>query len=295
MSSSTGQNERRKSSRARRIPAVSGLVRYETAAGIWEKAPAEIVNAADSGVGVRVGLRLQAGQAVLLEYAGGESPAGRRPKGRVAWCRALSDGRFLAGLAMDTEEGPSPIAGAEMEDHYEILEVNPSASFDTIHKIYRILAQRLHPDNPDTGSDEAFKRLVKAYQVLSSPESRASFDVRRNQREAKHFQLFDAASATPGLESEQKKRSGILALLYGRRLRSPEKPLVTLHEMEQLLGVPREHLEFPLWYLREQGWIVRGDNAQFSITVKGVEQAEITGTWQPASIQSSRLIAAASK
>ena len=43
---------------------------------------------------------------------------------------------------------------------------------------------------------------------------------------------------------------------------------------EQLLGVPREHLEFSLWYLKEQGMIVRSDSGKFQITIKGVDQAE---------------------
>ena len=44
--------------------------------------------------------------------------------------------------------------------------------------------------------------------------------------------------------------------------------------MEDLLGCPREHLEFSLWYLKENGLVVRQDNGRFTVTVKGVDWAE---------------------
>jgi hypothetical protein len=49
---------------------------------------------------------------------------------------------------------------------------------------------------------------------------------------------------------------------------------MTIHELEDLLGVPREHLEFNLWYLKEGGLVTRGDNGRCAITVKGVDEAE---------------------
>ncbi len=48
---------------------------------------------------------------------------------------------------------------------------------------------------------------------------------------------------------------------------------MNLKEIEELLGVPKEHLEFTLWYLRESQQIQRSDNARFEITLKGVEAA----------------------
>jgi DNA-binding IclR family transcriptional regulator len=65
-----------------------------------------------------------------------------------------------------------------------------------------------------------------------------------------------------------------LNLLYVKRMQTPESPAMSLTELEDLLGCPREHLEFPLWYLREQGWVARSDNARFAITAKGVDEAE---------------------
>ena len=40
-------------------------------------------------------------------------------------------------------------------DHYELLQVSPTAEIDTIHRVYRLLAQRFHPDNRETGNATA--------------------------------------------------------------------------------------------------------------------------------------------
>ena len=43
--------------------------------------------------------------------------------------------------------------------------------------LYRLLAQRWHPDNRETGDVEKFRAVHNAYLVLSDPEKRAQFDV----------------------------------------------------------------------------------------------------------------------
>jgi hypothetical protein len=47
-----------------------------------------------------------------------------------------------------------------------------------------------------------------------------------------------------------------------------------LRDLEELLGVPKEHLEFTLWYLKEGQFAVRSDNGRVTITLKGVDLAE---------------------
>jgi hypothetical protein len=64
-------------------------------------------------------------------------------------------------------------------------------------------------------------------------------------------------------------------------LREAENPGMNMIEMEALLGTPREHLDFTMWFLKEQGWVVRTDSGRYSITVKGVEQAEKLQVWAP--------------
>lgn len=61
---------------------------------------------------------------------------------------------------------------------YEVLGVRASASAADIQKAYRALAKKLHPDlNPgDTASEEKFKEVTAAYDLLRDPEKRKRFD-----------------------------------------------------------------------------------------------------------------------
>ena len=64
-----------------------------------------------------------------------------------------------------------------MSDHYTTLGVQRDASADEIKKAYRKLARELHPDvNPDAASSEKFKSVTTAYEVLSDPQKRQSYD-----------------------------------------------------------------------------------------------------------------------
>ena len=65
-----------------------------------------------------------------------------------------------------------------MKDPYEILGVARTASPEDIRKAYRRLAKKLHPDlNPgNKESEERFKEVASAYDLLSDPDKRQRFD-----------------------------------------------------------------------------------------------------------------------
>ena len=75
-----------------------------------------------------------------------------------------------------------------MKDFYHILGVPRSASATDIKKAYRRLAKQYHPDvskgNKET--EEKFKEISEAYNVLSDPEQRKKYD------------LYGNAAAGPG-------------------------------------------------------------------------------------------------
>ena len=64
----------------------------------------------------------------------------------------------------------------EKRDYYEVLGVARDAGANDIKKAYRALARKFHPDNKETGSEEQFKELTEAYEVLSDTDKRSMYD-----------------------------------------------------------------------------------------------------------------------
>jgi molecular chaperone DnaJ len=63
-------------------------------------------------------------------------------------------------------------------DYYGVLGVRRDADPDEIKKAYRRLARELHPDvNPDPQTQERFKEINQAYEVLSDPGKRQMYDM----------------------------------------------------------------------------------------------------------------------
>jgi curved DNA-binding protein len=80
-----------------------------------------------------------------------------------------------------------------MHDHYKTLGLSSAATREEIRRAYRILARRYHPDvNPGKATDEKFRQISEAYEVLSDPERRKQYDDERNVQES-FSSAFDKA------------------------------------------------------------------------------------------------------
>jgi curved DNA-binding protein CbpA len=167
------------------------------------------------------------------------------------------------------------MAERQPNDHYETLQISPNADADTIQRVFRLLAQRFHPDNKETGNADRFRALHEAYSVLSVPEKRAQYDVHHQALRQERWRFVaSAATADNELEMEQQLRCTILEILYSRRRAEPGSPAFSNYELSQLTGRPREHLEFSIWYLIQKKWVTRDDQSGLTITVDGVDFIE---------------------
>lgn len=164
--------------------------------------------------------------------------------------------------------------GTSTVDYYEFLQISPNADAETIHRVYRFLAARLHPDNSETGHEENFRLLRVAYDVLADPRRRAEYDATRSRSQAPPEPLATTIDFMDALDGELNRRLAVLAVLYYRRRTNPTFPEVNLSEIEERMGFPRDYLDFTLWYLQRKGYVSKADNAQYTLTVEGVDFVE---------------------
>lgn len=276
-------SERTQRRKARRDSGGRRVVRIEVKDGMGHPrwVTADLIEISESGAGVLLARMLEPGAVVVFRGKPAENAEELRVRARVAWC-AEESGKFRAGLEFLDESSDfahrQPASQPAALDCYEVMQLSPNADADTVHRVYRILAQRYHPDNRSSGDSESFMQLTEAYRILGDPERRAGYDARYRQDKRVQWNIFEKPQSGLGAEGERRKRSGILDLLYNKLLHDPEHPTMTIQEFESMLGCPREHLQAAIWYLRGKGHIQRSDNGRYAITVEGVDEAESRNT-----------------
>jgi hypothetical protein len=236
-----------------------------------------------TGEVLRIQVAAALGTDLVVSIAGEiDLGAGRVPvlgKYRVDECKLTGPSRYLVELRPEEPAAPAhppreSRQTAEELDYYEILQVSRHADTETIHRVFHILAQRYHPDNHATGSQDRFRQVVEAHAVLCDATRRAAFDVRLAGEDKTRLKIFDSLQSTQGVQAELRKRQGILRLLYSKRLTDPNQPALRGRDFAEMLGCPTEHLEFSFWFLREIKLISRADNNQYEITCHGVAAFE---------------------
>ncbi|HJY31123.1 MAG TPA: DnaJ domain-containing protein [Pyrinomonadaceae bacterium] len=159
-------------------------------------------------------------------------------------------------------------------DFYEVLQVSDAAEPETINRVYRIFAQRYHPDNRETGNEARFREITEAYQILSNPEKRAQYDATNEKRRRDRWRVVsEGATSENNFELEQAVRLTVLEALYTQRRIEPGNPGIYLRELERMVGRPREHLEFTLWFLNQKK-LINSDDSRMYLTADGAEYLE---------------------
>ena len=163
----------------------------------------------------------------------------------------------------------------EIPDYYELLEISPQATQETIHRVYRYMSARYHPDVVGTGNLEKFTQITSAHKVLSDPDRRSEYDAQRATRQPRiQNPMSSSVDFMDQGEGDLNRRLAVLAILYYRRRMYPNNPEVSLNEIEQRMGFPRDYLDFTTWYLAKKKYITKADNSDFTLTIEGVDFIE---------------------
>ena len=113
-----------------------------------------------------------------------------------------------------------------MQDHYEILGLDPSATADEIRRAFRRLALIYHPDvNRSPDAVGTFQNINSAYQVLIDPVKRAEYDAQRS------------ATGSPSSASFSDGQLDVRRFYFERRVRAAGNPRSTWNYYD-VLGLP---------------------------------------------------------
>jgi len=162
----------------------------------------------------------------------------------------------------------------KFQDHYHVLGVPGNSTPEAIHAAYSQLARKFHPNNKETGDAEKFNAVTQAYEVLADPAARAAFDSGRSGPKDDGPPRFSGQDFFGGVEKFMACRQSVLSVLYDRRWTSPRTPGLSVRQLETMMAVPSEQLQFTLWYLKQKGWVVADDKSNLSITVVGMDVLE---------------------
>ena len=151
-----------------------------------------LVDVIDGGIGLELPTRVESGAIVVVGGKLGQDRTADQLKAVVRWCTERTDGTFRAGLEFLV--APTSPAKTDTLDCYRTMQLSPDADSAAVSRAYRLLALRYHPDNLETGNSEMFLRLSEAYQILSDPQKRANYDLRRRDAQRPSRTIFTRAS-----------------------------------------------------------------------------------------------------
>lgn len=141
---------------------------------------------------------------------------------------------MVGDLGSDKGIGRSPVT----PDLYALLGVAPGASREAIGRAYRRLARASHPDvrPDDPGASARFRAITGAYEVLSDPARRASYD--RAARPRRGTWPIVVSVDRPERQPEPQQTSPRLAALWVGSVRVERSPGPASENARSRFGSP---------------------------------------------------------
>jgi curved DNA-binding protein CbpA len=162
----------------------------------------------------------------------------------------------------------SSSVGGKFQDHYIVLGVEPNADSAAIQAAYAKLTEK------HAGDKGKLDTLTQAFEVLSDPALRESFDQVKGVDKEGGNPKFSGAEFFDALEQSAGLRAAVLCILYDRMRVKSFKPSLSMRNLEGMLHVKGEALNFGLWYLKKRGFVFNDDKSSLAITVEGMDYLE---------------------
>lgn len=172
--------------------------------------------------------------------------------------------QYRLGIEFMEKAATDPPDTAAEPDHHELLRAGVAGDYDRVDRLYRVLAVRYHPDNPETGNSEVYLRIGEAYRILAASQSQTHGTGVEKPATGSGWQ--------EGIRELDDKKVAVLAMLYQRRMSDFRNAVVSAMELESLTGLPAVEVGFILWYLREKGAVNLCDgSSDYAISATGVD------------------------
>lgn len=159
----------------------------------------------------------------------------------------------------------------KFQDHYKVFGVDPKASTDEIHAAYRKQIDLYHPERGKSPDREKYEAAQLAFEVLSDPEGRKTFDSVRSGGEDEAECSFSGLSFFTDMRKDVDRRNVILIALYDHKRQKPRTPAITRRQLDMLIRVGEEELQLAIWYLKDRGLMIVDDRSKMQITAAGMD------------------------
>ena len=192
------------------------------------------------------------------------------------------------------------MSAAEFVDYYDFLMVSRHADKAMLEWAVRLMLTRYGPKSPETADEEKYETTKAAYRALVDPEKRKEYDQlweKRKGRQEPAESKKTERKAAPGRGAQTpsenivvqlnateedvrlqiKLRQAVISALYDVLITNPRNIEVGRAEVAKAIHCRIDDLEFPIWFLRECGYIKTSNAGDYSITAEGVRWVEAGG------------------